>query len=320
MTTATAAPRLALCIPARDAAAHLPRLLASVRGQDEPFDEVLLYDDASSDATGDIARAFGATVIRSDVNTGPSAGKNLLAARTSCEWIHFHDADEELGPEFVRRARSWMPRGDVDVVLFATEDRDDRTGRRLEGRRWDDDSLQADPVAYCLVHTITNCGIYRRAAFLEAGGFDVREETKYNEDQAMHLRLALAGLRFRADAYTGVIIHRRSDSMSAGHPIECARAQYHVLESAAARVGAQYPREIGARLWKLAGVCGTYRDWAYVRRCVELATHLGYVDPVEEDLAFRVLARIHPFAAVRLREALIRWLKPELRRRVPVAT
>ena len=52
-----AAPRLALGIPARNATAHLPRLFESIRRQTVPFDEVLLYDDASSDGTGDMRRS-----------------------------------------------------------------------------------------------------------------------------------------------------------------------------------------------------------------------------------------------------------------------
>jgi glycosyltransferase involved in cell wall biosynthesis len=307
------APRLALCIPARDAGDHLPRLLDTVRAQTDAFDEVLLYDDASSDATGRIARGFGAVVVRSDINTGPSAGKNVLAAATSCEWLHFHDADEALYPRFVEFARRWTTRHDVDVVLFGTEDCDDGTGRTLGSRRWDDAALREDAVRYCIRETITNCGVYRRAAFLAAGGFDTREETKYNEDQAMHLRLALAGLRFRADDYVADIIYRRANSMSSGHPIECARAHFHVLETAAQRTGSRYARDIGVELWRLAGVCGTYRDWTFVRRCLALAQRIGFRGPAGDDPVFRALARITPFGAIAAREQFVRWFKPQLR-------
>ena len=49
--------RLALLVPARNAQELLPRLYASVDAQTVPFDEVLVYDDASTDRTGDVARA-----------------------------------------------------------------------------------------------------------------------------------------------------------------------------------------------------------------------------------------------------------------------
>lgn len=319
MTTPSSTERLALCIPARNAAGHLPRLLESVRAQTRAFDEVWLYDDASDDETGRMARDFGARVLRSDVNTGPSPGKNALAALTTCEWVHFHDADEALYPEFVERARPWMGRNDVDVLLFATEDRDDRTGAKLSECHWDDAALRADAIRYCILNNVTNCGVYRRSSFLAAGGFDPDDNTKYNEDQAMHLRLALAGLPFRADAYIGTIVYRRTNSMSSGHQIECARAQYHVLQMVADRVGARYAQPLGAELWRLAGVCGMYRDWGYVRNCLQLASRLGYANPSEETPLFRALASVHPFGAVVAREQFVRWFKPELRAGVPSA-
>src|SRR5436190_21207 len=109
--------RLALCIPARNAAAHLPRLFESVRLQAIPFNEVLVFDDASVDQTAAVAEELGASVVRSEVNVGPSAGKNLLAQRATSEWLHFHDADDKLAPEFGARARARVSRDDVDVLL-----------------------------------------------------------------------------------------------------------------------------------------------------------------------------------------------------------
>jgi glycosyltransferase involved in cell wall biosynthesis len=312
--TIVSKPRLALGIPARNAARHLPRLLESVRTQSKPFDEVLLYDDASSDDTGSIAEKFGAMVIRSDVNTGPSLGKNVLARKTRCEWVHFHDADEALYPEFVERAQKWVGRDDVDAVLFGTEDRDDLTGNLLGDRNWNDRDLQADPIRYCVLNTVTNCGVYRRTAFLAAGGFDTAEATKYNEDRAMHLRMSFAGLRFRADDYIGVIVYRRANSMSSGHPLECARACYQVLAGVADRTGHKYAQEIGQSLWSLAGVLGGHKDWQYARKCIHLAHELGYHDPRTEDVIFRVVARLSGFGAVVAREVFIRTFKPRLRR------
>jgi glycosyltransferase involved in cell wall biosynthesis len=311
--------RIALLVPARNAAGVIGRLLDSSERQTAPFDEVVVYDDASSDSTGSLAASRGARVIRTDVNTGPSHGKNILARATDCDWLHFHDADDALHPEFVARSHEWMRRDDADVVLFATEDRDDATDERMSLRVWDDAAVRQDPARYGIVHTITNSGIYRRVAFLAAGGFDTSEAARYNEDQAMHLRLALAGMRFRADGLPGVVIYQRQGSMSSGHRVECARAQVDVLASVVERTGARYVQEIGARLWRLAGVCGGFSDWTYVRKCVALARQIGYRDPEEEHPAIRLMARVSPLAAVAVREGLIRAFRPALRSGMPRA-
>src|ERR1051326_8043102 len=124
----TARPTLAMLIPAYNAAGYLPRLLDSAMRQTQPFDEIWVYDDCSNDGTAAVAERYGARGVRGDINCGCSHGKNRLAAETSCDWIHFHDADDELMPNFVECARTWMSDGRFDVVLFAYEERSSRTG------------------------------------------------------------------------------------------------------------------------------------------------------------------------------------------------
>jgi hypothetical protein len=86
-----------------------------------------------------------------------------------------------------------------------------------------------------------------------------------------------------------------------------------VLEKSAQLLPARYCEVIGLRLWRTAAVCGTYRDWEYADRCVHLAGQLGVGTPPEGRVVFRWLCRLHPHAAVRLREAFIRLLRPHLR-------
>jgi hypothetical protein len=136
----------------------------------------------------------------------------------------------------------------------------------------------------------------------------------------MHLRLARAGLRFWADPLPGVVIYRRTASMSASHRIECARAQFEVLRETAEATGTKYAAEIGARLWRLAGEFGGYSDWTHVRRCLALAAAVGYRDPAEEHWAVRAGARIAPLATIVGREMTIRALKPALRDGMPRAS
>ena len=133
----TAAPTIALLIPAYNAAPWLPRLLASAKAQTRPFDAIWVYDDCSTDDTAEVAKTNGAQVLLGTVNKGCSAGKNALAAHVDDDWLHFHDADDELLPNFVALANSWIDRGAPDVVLFDYEYRDNETGELLATRRFD---------------------------------------------------------------------------------------------------------------------------------------------------------------------------------------
>jgi glycosyltransferase involved in cell wall biosynthesis len=70
--------RFALIIPALSAERTLPRVIEDARRQLEP---VIVIDDGSRDATGAVARAAGATVLRHELNRGKGA-----ALKTGFAW------------------------------------------------------------------------------------------------------------------------------------------------------------------------------------------------------------------------------------------
>jgi len=65
-------------IPALNAQRTLPKVVVDTRRELEP---VLVIDDGSRDATGEVARAVGATVLRHEVNRGKGA-----ALKTGFAW------------------------------------------------------------------------------------------------------------------------------------------------------------------------------------------------------------------------------------------
>ena len=68
----------AVIIPALNAERTIAKVVTDARNELEP---VLVIDDGSGDATGDVARAAGATVLRHDVNRGKGA-----ALKTGFAW------------------------------------------------------------------------------------------------------------------------------------------------------------------------------------------------------------------------------------------
>jgi glycosyltransferase involved in cell wall biosynthesis len=308
-------PQLALLIPAYNAAGYLPRLLESAARQTEPFDEIWVYDDCSTDETSTVAMRLGARVVRGDVNSGCSHGKNVLAARTNCEWVHFHDADDELLPNFVELARRRMVDGRSDVVLFAYEERDDASGRHLAFKRFDPDLVRADPRRYTILNQVNPfCGLYRRDGLLRAGGHDEDPLVLYNEDVAFHIRLAFAGLTFAAETEISIVNHRRAESMSSSNRLKCLQAQYHVMRKTAGRDGSRpYARDISRMLWMIVGGLAAELDWTTADLAAKLAVELDGLAAVPSGIVFRSLCRFSPYVAVRVREWLIRCLRPRLR-------
>jgi len=310
-------PTLALCIPAYNAAAFLPRLLGSAAAQTQPFDEVIVCDDASEDDTATIAGSYGAKVISNAANFGCSASKNQALAAASADWIHFHDADDELLPNFTTLARSWMSRPDApDVVLFDFEYRDNASGELLARSDFDEAALRQDPIRYAVLNQINPfCGLYRRQQLLKVGGYDTEPEILYNEDVAFHCKLALAGMSFGVEKEISIINYRIINSMSAANRVKCLKAHHAVMRKVAAAAGQRYSAEISSRLWAVAATLAGHSEWTDVDRAIAAALELSRETPKTESKRFALLCGVAgPNAAFRFREYAIRLFKPHLRR------
>lgn len=100
---------LEVMVPARDEAERLPHLLPQLVGQGCP---VTVYDDHSSDGTGQLARELGAVVVTgSDLPPGwrgkPHAC-HRLAQLAQAEWVVFLDADTRPSADFVDRLSAFL--------------------------------------------------------------------------------------------------------------------------------------------------------------------------------------------------------------------
>lgn len=110
-------PSVSIIVPARDEERNLPTLLRSLLALDYPDYEIVIVDDASTDATAALAAACAAGDVPGRVRvitgTGPApgwTGKNyachLGATAARGEWLLFTDADTEHAPLTLRAAVS----------------------------------------------------------------------------------------------------------------------------------------------------------------------------------------------------------------------
>ncbi len=83
---------VAIVIPVRDGAGLLAECLAGVVEQAEPLGaEVVVVDDASTDATAEVARSAGATVISLTTPAGPYVARNTGWRAVDAELLVFTD-------------------------------------------------------------------------------------------------------------------------------------------------------------------------------------------------------------------------------------
>ena len=106
---------------------------------------------------------------------------------------------------------------------------------------------------------------------------------------------------------------RRASSMSNGSPVKCTRAEYKVLVKAWKHdLESRHRPELSERLWAIATMAATYLDWETADASARLASQLGGPARSYSGL-FKVLSAVWPTMALRVREGLIRLLKPQYR-------
>jgi len=121
------ASKTAIVIPAYNAAAHLPAVLAGVHGA-VPNSPVIVVDDGSTDGTGDVARSGGAVVVTHGVNRGKGAA--LVSGATKAidmdmDYVVTLDADGQHDPAEIPKFMDAAARTGADVLI----------GNRMENRR-----------------------------------------------------------------------------------------------------------------------------------------------------------------------------------------
>ncbi|MCX6935857.1 MAG: glycosyltransferase [Verrucomicrobia bacterium] len=304
-------PTLALCIPAYNAAQHLPRILGSAQKQLIPFDEILVYDDVSTDGTGKVAESFGAKVIRGEKNLGCTWGRKILAEKVKSDWIHFHDADDDMAGRFTTLAHVWMRKPDApDVILFNYDWVDADSGKLLGQTRFSKARAEDDPILYSIEQQINPfCGLYRTKSFLRVGGPDTDPNVLYHEDVAMHCKLARAGLTFSVEEEVSIINYCVNESMSRGPAgyRGVVQSQYYTIKKSFEELQghASFPRynkAIGLRLWAYTRHAAWVSQWDMIRRSLHIIHACGVSIPENDSKLFQIMCRISPFGAVVARE------------------
>lgn len=305
---------IALCIPAYNAAWCLPRLLQSAKDQAIPFDEILIYNDCSIDDTEEIAKKYGAKVFNGSQNKGCSYGKNILAEVAKSDWLHFHDADDELLSNFSTIAHKWLAQKNLDVILLNYEYREYITGEFLCSPSYNRLQLIEDPCLFLLENKIVNFAICKRESFLRIGGFDLDPNVLYNEDRAFYARAIISGLKFDYEDTVTCVNFRYPQSMSQSNSLRCAVAYLNVSKKIIKAIGSKYPKQIANGLWQNATIAARHQDWELVREHIKTAKNLKVNHPTNQNVTIRLLSIISPFFALWFREKMIRIFKHHLRK------
>ena len=117
----TSIPRVSIIIPAYNAAITLEKAVLSALAQTEASVEILIVDDASVDATWDVARRLADTdprvrVARLPANRGKSHVMNFATALARGTWVALLDADDWYAPTRIERLVDAAERCGVEMA------------------------------------------------------------------------------------------------------------------------------------------------------------------------------------------------------------
>ena len=197
--------RLSVVIPAYNAAATLPVTLRSISAPAGHELEVIVVDDASSDATADLARPLCDRLLVLPGNSGPSVARNEGARLATGEVLVFTDADVELKPDTLERVVARLeqhPECAAVVGNLAVESTSENFIGTYKNLYMHFAFMASGP--YVSV-PYTSIAAVRSAAFWQAGGF---ANVLPNEDRVLGIELARNGHKILFDNQIQVIHHR----------------------------------------------------------------------------------------------------------------
>lgn len=194
--------RVSILLPSRNAAAHLPSAIASLRAQTYTAWEIIAVDDGSVDATPDILRKWAGRDARVQVvepgRVGLIHALTLAADRASGELLARMDADDIAHPDRIRQQVELLD-ARPDLAAVGTRVRCFPRAAVRAGtaryERWINHLVSPDRIARDI---FVECPIphptlmMRRADYEAVGGY--RDEG-WPEDYDLVLRLWRAGRR-----------------------------------------------------------------------------------------------------------------------------
>lgn len=184
---------IAVVVPAFNAERTLGACLSAIARSTRKPDEIILFDDGSTDRTAEIARAHGARVIRTANRAqGPAVGRNAGAIAAQMPILVFVDADVIVENDAI--ARLVAPIADRSAsATFGSYNMRPQC-RNVAAfyynlrHHWVHQQGRSEAFTFW-----SGFGAIRRDVFLHAGGFDARFRQPSIEDIDLGLRIIEAG-------------------------------------------------------------------------------------------------------------------------------
>lgn len=237
-------PTLSLVIPSYNRATLIGATLDSALRQRQPFLEIIVVDDGSTDHTAEVLASYdGRIQVISLANGGVQRARNTGVAAAAGDFIVLCDSDDLLEPEYTETISAWLaahPEHDAVYSNFVTFDErgvhPDKFSLApaffFDGARKSEDFWHDIPDMY--LRTVSYQPLFpsgstiRKALYERIGGYDARFNGVGGEDWEFTLRLiGQARLALCARPLVRVRKHGANDSAD---NIRTVSGCVHILE------------------------------------------------------------------------------------------
>lgn len=230
-----ARPRVSIGLPVYNGELHLPEALDSLLAQSFADFEIVLSDNASTDGTQDLCRAYEARdsrirYVRQAENIGPTANFNFVLSESIASYFMWAAHDDVWEPDFLREMVAILDAQDDVEIAFCKFD--NVTYEELRRTRLFDMTEIASPSLYgglkaFLRHAEHNgkanvfYGLLRRDTVLGLGGLKIWGKGSWGADMLYVFSILIHG---RLALSERVLFHKRS-APAVTAPTEDGRAQ-----------------------------------------------------------------------------------------------
>ena len=204
---------ISVVVPVRNGAATLPACLQALAAQTvgPAAYEVIVVNDGSTDETAAVARRYPVRCLDLPPS-GPAAARNAGVRQAQGDLVLFTDADCAPAPDWVARLAAAFQPPEVMGARGAYRTRQTSLVARFVQQEYQD-KYDRTARRRSIDFIDTYSAGYRRAVFLENGGFETAFPVPSVEDQEFSFRLAEKGYRlvFAPDA---IVYHQHDSSLA----------------------------------------------------------------------------------------------------------
>ncbi|MBE9138517.1 glycosyltransferase family 2 protein [Nodosilinea sp. LEGE 07088] len=188
-----ASTELSIIIPVYNGGLAFRQCLASIRQSERPPNELIVVADGDTDGSWQVAKDFGAQVIRLPVAGGPARARNLGAQAAKGDILFFMDADVTLHTDTLTLVEQRFRQQESLAALIGSYD--DAPGAENFLSQYKNlfhhyTHQTSTPVASTFWGA---CGAIRRTVFQQVGGFDETYRKPCIEDIELGYRLRQEG-------------------------------------------------------------------------------------------------------------------------------